>query len=77
MSGSGHGVILVEDDDHTRERLARTIAGHPQLSLTLEWSDESGAVAERVHYLDGAQVATADVDPYELEWMEWEEDDDD
>jgi len=30
---SGHGVILVEDDDHTRERLARAIAGHPQLRL--------------------------------------------
>jgi DNA-binding NarL/FixJ family response regulator len=28
-----YGVILVEDDDHTRERLARAIAGHPQLSL--------------------------------------------
>ena len=33
VSASGHGVILVEDDDHTRERLARTIAGHPQLTL--------------------------------------------
>ena len=33
VSASGHGVILVEDDDHTRERLARTIAGHPQLKL--------------------------------------------
>ena len=30
---SGHGVILVEDDDHTRERLARAISGHPQLRL--------------------------------------------
>jgi DNA-binding NarL/FixJ family response regulator len=30
---SGHGVILVEDDEHTRERLARAIAGHPQLRL--------------------------------------------
>jgi DNA-binding NarL/FixJ family response regulator len=28
-----YGVILVEDDDHTRERLARAIAGHPQLNL--------------------------------------------
>jgi DNA-binding NarL/FixJ family response regulator len=28
-----YGVILVEDDDRTRERLARTIAGHPQLRL--------------------------------------------
>src|SRR5262245_29355270 len=33
VSATGHGVILVEDDDHTRERLARTIAGHPQLKL--------------------------------------------
>ena len=30
---SGHGVILVEDDDHTRERLARAIGGHPHLRL--------------------------------------------
>ncbi len=28
-----YGVILVEDDDHTRERLARAIAGHPQPRL--------------------------------------------
>jgi DNA-binding NarL/FixJ family response regulator len=28
-----YGVILVEDDDRTRERLARAIDGHPQLRL--------------------------------------------
>jgi len=28
-----YGVILVEDDDRTRERLARAINGHPQLRL--------------------------------------------
>jgi DNA-binding NarL/FixJ family response regulator len=28
-----HDVLLVEDDEHTRERLARVIAGHPQLAL--------------------------------------------
>jgi DNA-binding NarL/FixJ family response regulator len=30
---AAHGVILVEDDDRTRERLARAIDGHPQLRL--------------------------------------------
>ena len=29
----GHGVILVEDDEQTRARLARAIDGHPQLVL--------------------------------------------
>lgn len=28
-----YGVILVEDDDHTRERLARAIDAHPELRL--------------------------------------------
>ena len=28
-----HSVLLVEDQDHTRERLARVIEGHPQLTL--------------------------------------------
>jgi DNA-binding NarL/FixJ family response regulator len=28
-----HNVLLVEDDEHTRERLARVIEGHPQLAL--------------------------------------------
>ncbi|NJN46536.1 MAG: response regulator transcription factor [Candidatus Competibacteraceae bacterium] len=28
-----HDVLLVEDDEHTRERLARVIEGHPQLNL--------------------------------------------
>jgi DNA-binding NarL/FixJ family response regulator len=28
-----HGVILVEDDPHTRERLARAVDGHPDLRL--------------------------------------------
>ena len=51
-------------------------AGHPQFSMTLEWADESGGVAERVHYLDGAKTQTAAVDPYELEWMDREEDED-
>jgi len=30
---STHTVLLVEDQEHTRERLARVIEGHPQLSL--------------------------------------------
>lgn len=28
-----HSVLLVEDQDHTRERLSQVIAGHPQLEL--------------------------------------------
>ncbi|MEZ5584372.1 MAG: response regulator transcription factor [Candidatus Competibacteraceae bacterium] len=33
MSIPTHDVLLVEDDQHTRERLARVIEGHPQLNL--------------------------------------------
>lgn len=33
MAEVARGVVLVEDDAHTRERLARVIEGHPQLAL--------------------------------------------
>ena len=76
-AASGQLVYLWADDyKRPGPSVGNIAAGHPQLSMTLEWSDESGGVAERVHYLDGAKTHTADVDPYELEWMEWEEDDD-
>ena len=45
-----YGVILVEDEDHTRERLARVIAGHPQLRLlgTGASCDEGRALLSRL-----------------------------
>ncbi|MCP5424767.1 MAG: response regulator transcription factor [Gammaproteobacteria bacterium] len=33
MNAQTHNVLLVEDDEHTRDRLARVITGHPQLEL--------------------------------------------
>ena len=45
------GVILVEDDQRTRERLARVIEGHPQLRLLGDAGscDEARQLLERVH----------------------------
>jgi DNA-binding NarL/FixJ family response regulator len=51
MSTSPHGVLLVEDDAHTRARLARVIEAHPELALlgTAGSCAEARAVFERVH----------------------------
>lgn len=51
MSTSPHGVLLVEDDAHTRARLARVIEAHPELVLlgTAGSCAEARAVFERVH----------------------------
>ena len=45
-----HGVILVEDDPHTRERLARAVGSHPDLRLlgTAGSCDEARALFRRV-----------------------------
>jgi DNA-binding NarL/FixJ family response regulator len=48
-----HGVLLVEDDEHTRERLARAVAEHPALELLAA----VGSCAEARRELDRRQPA--------------------
>jgi hypothetical protein len=69
-------LVYMWADDYKREgpSVARIAAGYPELTMVLEWSDEFGGVAERVRYVDGKQADSARVDPEELEWMEWQDD---
>jgi DNA-binding NarL/FixJ family response regulator len=55
-----HGVLLVEDDMHTRRRLARVVAGHPQLRLL----GDAGSCAEARRLFDRHQpdVLLTDLD---------------
>lgn len=47
-SNPQHGVLLVEDDAHTRARLGRVVAGHPQLRLL----GDAGTCAEARRLFD-------------------------
>ncbi|WJW76446.1 response regulator transcription factor [Thiohalobacter sp. IOR34] len=47
----GYSVLLVEDDDNTRGRLAQVIASHPGLEL----AETAKSVAEARHYLQGSE----------------------
>jgi hypothetical protein len=62
-------------DDYKRvgPDVAAIAASYPELVMVLEWSAEFGGVAQRVRYVGGAEVEAANVDPYELAWMEWQD----
>src|SRR4051794_369562 len=72
-------LVYVWADDYKRPgpSVADIAAAYPQLTFVLEYADETGAVAGRAHYANGANVRSRRVDPGELEWMEWDDDDED
>jgi pimeloyl-ACP methyl ester carboxylesterase len=76
LEGSeGPTLIYRYGDDYKRPAPAvkAMAAAHPRLRLTLEWCDEFGTVGGRARYVEGRKLDSERVDPLGLEWVKWEE----
>lgn len=64
------------NDDYKRPApsIEKMAAEYPDLTFTAEYCDEFGTVAVRPSYAGGVEVAAERVDPYELDWIEWQHD---
>jgi hypothetical protein len=58
-------LVCLWADDYKRPgpSVADIAAAYPQLTLVLEYADETGSVARRAHYADGAEVRYGRVEP--------------
>jgi len=63
-----------EDFKRPGPSVARMSAAHPELVLQLETCDEFGERAVRTRFTGGVAVERTVVDPYQLDWIEWEGD---
>jgi hypothetical protein len=69
-------LVYLWADDYKRPgpSVADIAAAYPQLTLLLEYADETGSIAGRADYADGSEVRSGHVEPEELEWVEWDDD---
>ena len=74
---TGRLVVRYTEDFKRPGPSVRDLASrYRDLDLTLEYCDEFGTKAGRMRFVQGRQLKTIELGPYDLDWVDWERDDD-